>query len=126
MTRRRLPIGVQTFRTLRERDCYYVDKHVRFTFLTGVSKFGWRSWRRRARRSRSYGSAATRTSTEGHGEPIHLIGVELSRETRNVTALELADGWICRDLIDFRRMLLPEDQGANGVLPASAKVEGPD
>ncbi len=26
MTRRRLPIGIQTFRTLRERDCYYVDK----------------------------------------------------------------------------------------------------
>ena len=26
MLRRRLPIGVQTFRTLRERDCYYVDK----------------------------------------------------------------------------------------------------
>ena len=26
MTRRRLPIGVQTFRTMRERDCYYVDK----------------------------------------------------------------------------------------------------
>ena len=26
MTRRRLPIGMQTFRTLRERDCYYVDK----------------------------------------------------------------------------------------------------
>ena len=24
--RRRLPIGIQTFRTLRERDCYYVDK----------------------------------------------------------------------------------------------------
>ena len=27
----------------------------------------------------------------GHGEPIHLIGVELSRETRNVTAFEEAD-----------------------------------
>ena len=27
----------------------------------------------------------------GHGEPIHLIGVELSRETRNVTAFEAAD-----------------------------------
>ena len=27
----------------------------------------------------------------GHGEPIHLIGVELSRETRNVTAFEVAD-----------------------------------
>ena len=26
MTQRRLPIGIQTFRTLRERDCYYVDK----------------------------------------------------------------------------------------------------
>ena len=26
MVRRRLPIGMQTFRTLRERDCYYVDK----------------------------------------------------------------------------------------------------
>ena len=26
MTRRRLPIGVQTFRMLRERGCYYVDK----------------------------------------------------------------------------------------------------
>ena len=26
MTRRRLPIGMQTFRKLRERDCYYVDK----------------------------------------------------------------------------------------------------
>ena len=26
MSRRRLPIGIQTFRTLRERDCYYVDK----------------------------------------------------------------------------------------------------
>ena len=26
MTRRRLPIGIQTFRRIRERDCYYVDK----------------------------------------------------------------------------------------------------
>ena len=28
----------------------------------------------------------------GRGEPIHLIGVEISRETRNVTAFEIADG----------------------------------
>ena len=28
----------------------------------------------------------------GRGEPIHLIGVEFSRETRNVTAFEAADG----------------------------------
>ena len=26
MDRRRLPIGIQTFRELREEDCYYVDK----------------------------------------------------------------------------------------------------
>ena len=26
MTRRRLPLGIQTFRTIREDDCYYVDK----------------------------------------------------------------------------------------------------
>ena len=26
MNRRRLPTGIQTFRELRERDCYYVDK----------------------------------------------------------------------------------------------------
>ncbi len=26
MTRRRLPIGIQDFRTVREEDCYYVDK----------------------------------------------------------------------------------------------------
>jgi hypothetical protein len=38
-------------------------------------------------------------------------------------ALE-ADGWVCRDLVDFRRMLLPADRGANGMLPASAKIEG--
>ena len=31
MTRRRLPIGIQTFRTIREEGFYYVDKtaHVR-------------------------------------------------------------------------------------------------
>ena len=28
----------------------------------------------------------------GRGEPIHLIGVELSREVHNVTAFEVADG----------------------------------
>ena len=26
MVRRRLPTGIQTFRTLRKRNCYYVDK----------------------------------------------------------------------------------------------------
>ncbi len=49
MTRRRLPIGVQTFRTLRESDCYYVDKtafverllhHGTHYFLSRPRRFG--------------------------------------------------------------------------------------
>ena len=28
----------------------------------------------------------------GEGQPIHLVGVEFSRETRNLTAFEVADG----------------------------------
>ena len=41
MTRRRLPIGIQTFRTLRERNCYYVDKtpHVRALLNEGTHYF---------------------------------------------------------------------------------------
>ena len=41
MTRRRLPIGIQTFRTLRERDCYYVDKtaHARALLNEGTHYF---------------------------------------------------------------------------------------
>ena len=41
MTRRGLPIGIQTFRTLRERNCYYVDKtpHVRALLNEGTHYF---------------------------------------------------------------------------------------
>ncbi len=35
-----------------------------------------------------------------------------------------ADGWICRDISDFRRTLLRRDGGANGDLAASPKVAG--
>ena len=49
MTRRQLPIGIQSFRRIREQDCYYVDKtpHVRrlvdmgdFYFLSRPRRFG--------------------------------------------------------------------------------------
>ncbi len=49
MTRRQLPIGIQSFRTLREQDCYYVDKtHLirrlvdggNFYFLSRPRRFG--------------------------------------------------------------------------------------
>jgi hypothetical protein len=49
LIRPKLPIGLQTFAKLRSEDCYYVDKtgmaievadeHLKFVFLTGVSKF---------------------------------------------------------------------------------------
>ncbi len=49
MTRRLLPIGIQSFRRIREKDCYYVDKtpHIRrlvdmgeFYFLSRPRRFG--------------------------------------------------------------------------------------
>ncbi len=41
MTKRRLPIGIQTFREIREEDCYYVDKtaHIRRLFDEGTHYF---------------------------------------------------------------------------------------
>ena len=41
MTRRRLPIGIQTFRRIREDDCYYVDKtaHIRRLLDEGTHYF---------------------------------------------------------------------------------------
>ena len=41
MTRRKLPIGLQTFRTLREADCYYVDKtpYIRRLMAEGTHYF---------------------------------------------------------------------------------------
>ena len=38
MTRRKLPIGIQTFRKLREDDCYYVDKTAFILRLTREGK----------------------------------------------------------------------------------------
>ena len=51
MVRRRLPIGVQTFRKVRETDCYYVDKTAYVErllnegthyFLSRPRRFWWR------------------------------------------------------------------------------------
>ena len=35
-----------------------------------------------------------------------------------------ADRWICRDLLDFQRMLLPVERGTSGTLPPASKVAG--
>ena len=65
---RKLPIGIQTFRKMREENCYYVDKtaHIHLRARHYADKY-------RAR-----------------GEPIHLIAVEFSRESRNIAAFEIA------------------------------------
>ena len=38
MTRRRLPIGIQTFREIRDQHCYYVDKTAYIRQLLDGSK----------------------------------------------------------------------------------------
>ena len=35
-----------------------------------------------------------------------------------------ADDWICRDLVDFQRMLRDEQNGEPGALPPSPKLNG--
>ena len=51
--KRKLPIGIRTFRKLREEGCCYANKY------------------------------------RQPGQPIHLVGVELSRDARNVAAFEV-------------------------------------
>ena len=63
MTRRKLPIGIQTLSTLRERDCYYVDKtaHVRALLDEGTHYFLSRP--RRFGKSLFLGTSAARPCT---------------------------------------------------------------
>ena len=71
MTKRRLPIGIQTFRKIRKENCYYVELA-------------------------SEGAAMAQLQAKGYADkyrcldqPIHLIGVEFSKDTRNITAFEV-------------------------------------
>ncbi len=47
MTRRQLPIGIQDFRTIREQDCYYVDKTSHIRRLVGQGRYYFLSRPRR-------------------------------------------------------------------------------
>ena len=51
MARRRLPLGIQTFRKLRELDCYYVDKTAYIKRLTNEGTHYFLSRPRRFGRS---------------------------------------------------------------------------
>ena len=79
MTRGKLPIGIQTFRRLREDDCYYVEKTA---FILRLTREGAALAQLRAR---GYAD-----KYRASGEPIHLIGVEFSREARTIAAFEVA------------------------------------
>ena len=72
MTRRKLPIGIQTFRTVREQGCYYVDKTgyaMRLAdgggryFLSRPRRFGVIDYRVRCERQAS----KRRVNVEGGG-----------------------------------------------------------
>ena len=124
MVRRRLPTGIQTFRTLRERNCYYVDK-TRYVerlldggkaLFEGLHIHGRHDWSQRhpvvvraggqvylfefkVTEQAGEGTALAQlrerdyaAKYRGGREPIHLLGVEFSRATRNVTSFEVAAG----------------------------------
>ena len=71
-TKRRLPIGIRTFREIREGGCCYIDKTAHIGRLL-----------------RLYEGEGLRGQVPAPGQPIHLIGVEFSREARNVAAFEV-------------------------------------
>ena len=70
MTRRKLPIGIQTFQKVREEDCYYVDKTAHISgWLTKARTISFRARGGLARacfstRSRSF-SRATKHCSQG-------------------------------------------------------------
>ena len=71
------------------------DAHIRFSFLTGVSKFS-NLFELKVVEMAGEGAAMAQLKARGYaekyrsrGEPIHLIGVEFSREARNVVAFEV-------------------------------------
>ena len=169
MTKRKLPIGIQTFREIREENCYYVDKtaHIqqlidegKHYFLSRPRRFGkslfkaffasipyqWHTNNEIANYEGYYasvfysyfasvgfdivvedsssdgrldmavrfndnvylfefkvvelaseGAAMAQLKEKGYADkyrgldqPIHLIGVEFSKDTRNITAFEVA------------------------------------
>ena len=68
------------------------DAHVRFTFLTGVSKFSKVSLFSGLNNLTDMAQLKARRYADKYrdlGEPIHLVGVEFSREARNVVGFEV-------------------------------------
>ena len=97
MNRKKLPLGIQTFREIREAGCYYEDStsHGR---LDMAVRFDGRVYLFELKVVEMTGEGAALGQLKergyaekyrGRGEPIHLVGVEFSRETRNIVAFEV-------------------------------------
>ncbi len=115
MQRRQLPIGIQSFRTLRENGCYYVDKTAlihrlatqgRHYFLSRPRRFG-KSLLLDTPRELFAGNEALFRGLAIHDrwdwsgkhpvirlsfgakytEPVHLLAVAFDRERRNLLAV---------------------------------------
>lgn len=102
---KKLPIGIQNFRKIRKENCYYVDKtpfalrlieQGSYFFFTRPRRFGkslfldtlkelfegndpYSAGCIQQLKSRQYADKYRQ-----YREPIHLIGVEFSRERRNI------------------------------------------
>ena len=83
--RKKLPIGVQTFSEIRQENHYYVDKTDQALNLIQEGKHYFLSRPRRfAVKDNAYAD-----KFKGLGQPIYLIGVEFSKQSRNVVAVEV-------------------------------------
>ena len=81
--RKRLPSGIQTFAKIREDNCYYAKafySHFEFKVVELAPE----------------GQALQQIKDRGYAQkylacrkPIHLIGIEFSREQRNVVGVEV-------------------------------------
>ena len=115
--RRKLPIGIQTFRTLREEGCHYVDKTAcvgrlleegahyflsrprRFgksLFLDTLKEFFEGDEALKVVELEPAGEAMAQLKEKRYadkyrhpGQPIHRIAVEFSKEARNLAAFEV-------------------------------------
>ena len=101
--KRKLPIGVQTFRKIREEGCYYVDKTPWIRRLVDEGEQYFLSRPRRFGKSllldtikelfqgseELFRGLAIHDHYRHVGQPVHLVGVEFSKEDRNIAAFEV-------------------------------------
>ena len=83
--KRKLPIGIQTFRLIREGDCYYVDKTALIQRLVAEGRHYF------LLRPRRFGKSLLLDTIKELFEGSE-VGVTFSRKTRNIIAFEAERG----------------------------------